>query len=107
MRLLSFNAVLAFVLALPLAPEAFAAGAKQKRSAHHARITQHAKKYGFLPGYRPPEVIERERLVRYWRSRPPWYGPAWPQFHHGRWNGGGYGPCYSSTPIGYIWTCGR
>jgi hypothetical protein len=63
--------------------------------------------YGFLPGYRPPEVIERQRRRDYWASGPHFYGPAWPGFYHGRWNGGGFGPCYTYTPIGYVWNCGK
>lgn len=63
--------------------------------------------YGFLPGYRPPEVVERERLEHYWSSRPRYYGPAWPGFYRGRWNGGGFGPCYTQTPIGPVWNCGK
>jgi hypothetical protein len=58
--------------------------------------------YGFLPGYEPPEVVE-------WRSarvrRPTfWYGD--PGFYRGRWNGGGFGPCWTPTPIGPHWNCG-
>ena len=74
--------------------------------AHKPRVTRwHG--YGFLPGYRPPHVIERERARRYYESGPHWYGPAWPGFYRGRWNGGGFGPCYTYTPIGYMWNCGR
>lgn len=71
------------------------------------RVVRHWHGYGFLPGYRPPEVIERERERRARENGPPWYGPAWPGFYRGRWNGGGFGPCYVSTPIGYMWTCGN
>jgi len=58
--------------------------------------------YGFLPGYEPPEVVE-------WRNarigRPAfWYGG--PGFYRGRWNGGGFGPCWTPTPIGAHWNCG-
>ena len=63
--------------------------------------------YGFLPGYRPPEVIERQRERAYWASGPHYYGPAWPRFYGNRWNGGSFGPCYTYTPIGYIWNCGK
>ena len=63
--------------------------------------------YGFLPGYRPPEVIEWQRRQHYWASGPHFYGPAWPGFVHNRWDGGGLGPCYTYTPIGYIWNCGK
>lgn len=63
--------------------------------------------YGFLPGYQQPPALSDP----YARSRGdpdagtyPWYG--WPRFYRGRWNGGGFGPCYAKTPIGPIWTCG-
>jgi len=70
--------------------------------------TRHWHGYGFLPGYRPPEVIERERALHYYQVYgPQFYGPAWPGFYHGRWNGGGFGPCWTQTPIGPMWNCGR
>jgi hypothetical protein len=58
--------------------------------------------YGFLPGYEPPEVVEwRNARIR----RPAfWYGG--PGFYRGRWNGGGFGPCWTPTPIGPHWNCG-
>ena len=42
---------------------------------------------------------------------PYWYGGGWhyfgdPGFLHGRYNGGSYGPCWTSTPIGLMWNCG-
>lgn len=111
---------------LALAPMAHAAGdaapgkppvqkTKTHKPAHKSahkktrkkRVSRHWHGYGFLPGYRPPEVIEREREERYWASGPHWYGPAWPGFYRGRWNGGGFGPCYTYTPIGYMWNCGK
>jgi hypothetical protein len=62
--------------------------------------------YGFLPGYRPPEVVDREDRLLYWRRNPSyWYG--WPGFYRGRWNGGGFGPCWTQTPIGNVWNCGK
>jgi hypothetical protein len=71
-------------------------------------VSRHWHGYGFLPGYRPPEVIERERAEHYYRVHGPYYyGPAWPGFYRGRWNGGGFGPCWTQTPIGPIWNCGR
>jgi hypothetical protein len=95
------------VVALALAPASMAAAAPKKRPVHRHHVTHHWKGYGFLPGYRPPDVIARQREAHYWRSGPHYYGPAWPRFYHGRWNGGGFGPCYANTPIGYIWTCGK
>lgn len=59
--------------------------------------------YGFLPGFEPQRVVVPvpETLER----RPAfWYGG--PQFYRGRWNGGGFGPCWVQTPIGNHWTCG-
>ncbi len=101
---------LAAALVLTGAPVAFAAADKpaaHKRVPHKKRhVTRHWHGYGFLPGYRPPEVIERQREARYWQSHP-FYGPAWPRFYRGRWNGGGSGPCYTQTPIGPVWTCGK
>jgi hypothetical protein len=70
-------------------------------------VVRHWHGYGFLPGYRPPEVIERQRAEHAWRNGWAFYGPAWPGFYRGRWNGGGFGPCYTQTPIGPMWNCGR
>jgi hypothetical protein len=104
---------LALALMLALAPPALAAPAHKpahKRVVHKKRPVRrhyHWHGYGFLPGYVPPEVAEREREERYRREHPPYYGPAWPGFYHGRWNGGGFGPCWTNTPIGYVWNCGR
>src|ERR1039457_3030519 len=89
--------------AIMLAP-----AATKKRSEHKKNpAPRHWHGYGFLPGYRPPEVIARERAEHYWASGPHYYGPAWPRFYRGRWNGGGFGPCYTQTPIGYMWNCGQ
>jgi hypothetical protein len=111
-------AALAAALALSLALPAVAAPAEQpatsqkrvtaKKPIKKRAVSRHRHRYGFLPGYRPPKVIAEERAERYWEDRPYYYyGPAWPRFYHGRWNGGGFGPCYVLTPIGYMWTCGR
>jgi hypothetical protein len=75
--------------------------------AKHAKPHRIWHGYGFLPGYRPPEVIEWERIHHptNWYGAPAyWYGG--PGFYHGRWNGGGFGPCWISTPIGLHWDCG-
>ena len=64
--------------------------------------------YGFLPGYRQPLPLAE------WRDRSPrhgggdfsrdrryisgseWrYGWGYPQFYRGRWNAGGFGPCWT------------
>ena len=66
----------------------------------HAKRGWHG--YGFLPGYRPPERIESERA----QNRAPAYWYGWPGFYRGRWNGGGFGPCWTQSPIGPHWNCG-
>ncbi|UTD28212.1 hypothetical protein DB459_16245 [Bradyrhizobium sp. WD16] len=72
---------------------------------HRHRAVRGWHGYGFLPGYRTPEQIEIER----WRTGYPqwrlWY--PWPRFYRGRWNGGGFGPCWTQTPIGFVWNCGK
>jgi hypothetical protein len=75
--------------------------------AHSKRhVARHWHGYGFLPGYRPPEQIEWEDAVAAWRRGPAyWYG--YPRFYHNQWNGGGFGPCWTQTPIGNVWNCGR
>lgn len=74
---------------------------------------------GFLPGYRTPAQIERDRRKEYERDRrayfrnggAPIFYYTWgypnPRFYRGRWNGGSFGPCWTVTPIGYQWNCGR
>jgi hypothetical protein len=98
------------VAACLLLAAAVAAEPAPTAPAHKMRhVTRHHwHGYGFLPGYRPPEVIERERAAHYYRLYgPQYYGPAWPGFYRGRWNGGGFGPCWTQTPIGPMWNCGR
>ena len=98
--------VIAIAVALSLAQAALSAPVRHVTKHHH--VVRHWHGYGFLPGYRPPEVIEREREEHYNRVfGPQYYGPAWPRFYRGRWNGGGFGPCYTQTPIGPMWNCGR
>ena len=62
--------------------------------------------YGFLPGYRPPprRPLYGPQDTYYYPGTHPWYG--WPGNYRGRWNGGGFGPCWTKTPIGPIWNCG-
>ena len=43
-------------------------------------------------------VIPRYTLLRGWGGAG---------VYRGRWNGGSFGPCYASTPIGMMWTCGQ
>jgi hypothetical protein len=101
-RILSIPLVFAIILAPALAAPA------AKHPPHKRHYTNHSVPgYGFLPGVRTPAQIERERARRYYASGPHWYGPAIPGFYRGRWNGGGFGPCYTRTPIGYQWNCGK
>ena len=97
--------LIGLVHATAAVPDGVVAGKHAVHKKH--RAVRHWHGYGFLPGYRPPEVIARQRAEHSWESGPHWYGPAWPGFYRGRWNGGGFGPCYQQTPIGYMWTCGR
>lgn len=63
--------------------------------------------YGFLPGYVPPEITRRPKFGSHpWvhDSTYPWWG--YPGFYRGRFNNGGFGPCYTKTPIGPVWNCG-
>jgi hypothetical protein len=107
--------IVAIAMALALAPVAFAAPAEQKAAPSEKRIvpkkrhvTRHWRGYGYLPGVRTPEEIEDARAEHYYRLYGPrYYGPAWPGFYRGRWNGGGFGPCWTQTPIGPMWNCGR
>ncbi len=99
---MSRNFIFVFA-ALLLATTAFADDASKK---HHP--TRHWHGYGFLPGYRPPAMVARERYEHYYRLYGyQYYGPAWPGFYRGRWNAGGFGPCWTRTPIGPMWNCGR
>jgi hypothetical protein len=72
---------------------------------HH--VVRHGRGYGFLPGYRPPEQIQWEDEVAAWRRGPPGYWYGYPRFYRNQWNGGGFGPCWTQTPIGNVWNCGR
>jgi len=100
--------VITVAIVLSFGPVALSAPVQEDQHASKRRVTRHWHGYGFLPGYRPPEVIERERAQHYYRVYgPQYYGPAWPGFYRGRWNGGGFGPCWTQTPIGPVWNCGR
>lgn len=106
--------VLSLVVAVAIAPAVVLSApagatdpAKKSAPAHSKRhVARHWHGYGFLPGYRPPEQIEWEDTVAAWRRGPAyWYG--YPRFYHNQWNGGGFGPCWTQTPIGNVWNCGR
>ncbi len=103
-----FLSVIRVAVIFALVPQALAAPGQDKNSVSKHRISRHWHGYGFLPGYRPPDVIARERAEHHYHLYgPQYYGPAWPGFYRGRWNGGGFGPCWTQTPIGPMWNCGQ
>ncbi len=128
---MSFRPLFALVLALSLAASSLAFAApgdpdapvKKKPAAHKVtrqvphKSARHVPHYTTPPGYRTPERIERERRAEINRSRRAYYRAGgqqiyyWkdpdPRFYRGRWNGGSFGPCWTSTPIGYMWNCGK
>jgi hypothetical protein len=97
-------AVVFAVSAFLLPPTIASAGSTHgKRPPHAGEAQGGGRGYGFLPGYEPPEVVEWHSARV--RRRPAfWYGG--PGFYRGRWNGGGFGPCWTPTPIGPHWNCG-
>ena len=85
--------------------------AKAQRKARRGQ----PRSYGFLPGVRTPEQIEHQRRAdarRGWIVFDGWgnvyrYGIPGAGFHRGRWSGGTLGPCWTQTPIGPLWNCGK
>jgi len=110
------TALLAAFLAVAMMP--VSASAKQT-----TRVTVHPKTrwhgYGFLPGYHPslaesqgipilgrePRRYEQRYINLYTGQVGYGWGP--PGFYRGQWNGGSFGPCWTSTPIGMMPTCGQ
>lgn len=108
--------IVAALLSAALAGQASAAPAPEKR-----KVVRPWKGHGFLPGYRTPQQIARERArgqaryvvyevrrvgpYRIVEPARPWVG--WPGYTRGRWSNGNVGPCWAQTPIGPVWTCGR
>jgi hypothetical protein len=89
--------------------------AKQVRTAKKPRVVvRRSRDFGFLPGYRHPDMRDRpEKTYHYWRGRD------WNGFPIGSWGTGGFGgmwyrghytqgigPCWTRTPIGPMWNCG-
>jgi hypothetical protein len=95
---------LSIAAALAVAASMMAAATASAADAHHGKRAANRPwhGYGFLPGYEPPEVVEWRR--DFGRRPAYWYGG--PRFYRGRWNGGGFGPCWTQTPIGPHWNCG-
>jgi hypothetical protein len=97
------------------------------RSAHPHITVRRKHGLGYLPGFGPKGVYaERPRERLYGQpysatgysatgySLPPFYTwdgdryyPGRPRFSGSRWNGGSFGPCYTQTPIGPMWNCGK
>lgn len=115
-------ASIAASLLLSVAAVAVPAAAREARPAKtKVYVTKRLwRGYGFLPGYRPwVNGLDRQgRVIRQARIRadPPrfydyygnaHYGWGYPGFARGRWNGGSFGPCWTSTPIGMMPTCGQ
>jgi len=97
--------------ALCLVPTVVVATSAEHGKRHAGSKSKHAwHGYGFLPGYRSPEQIERERAPAptgvYFPGFPGYNFYGGPGFYRGRWNGGGFGPCWTQTPIGPHWNCG-
>jgi hypothetical protein len=99
---ISIAAILAIAASTLVAATASAGDAH--RAAHHGKpaVNRPWHGYGFLPGYEPPEAVEWRR--DFGRRPAYWYGG--PGFYRGRWNNGGFGPCWTQTPIGNHWNCG-
>jgi hypothetical protein len=104
--------VLAVAPMLPLAAHDALAAGKKKPTTITVTKKHVWKGYGFLPGYpRSERERQREKLAterRYigWDGRV-YYGFGGPGFYRGQYNGGSFGPCWTSTPIGLMWNCGR
>lgn len=99
------------VLLLPATTQDAPAAAKQKKPAK-VTVKKHVwKGYGFLPGYprsereRRRDKLMSERRYYTWDGRVL-YGFGRPGFYGGQYNGGSFGPCWTSTPIGLQWNCG-
>ena len=116
-RLLSLTALLlAFAVAAPTLAEA--ANPPKKKPG----VTRHVKRWTTPPGYRTPEQIEREEFKEWRRDRAIarrhntpqayfyYYNPN-PYYYSGRFAsnrfGARSGPCWTQTPIGPVWNCGK
>jgi hypothetical protein len=109
-------------VAMSLPPPAAASAATTGKQVQRTKIKVHPRRwhgYGFLPGYRPqlaeinglPVLGPDPRRKREWRYWDYYgnvrYGWGQPGFYRGRYNGGSFGPCWTSTPIGMMPTCGQ
>ena len=116
--------LLALCLILPVTAHDAAAATRKKPRATVTKITitnngiserRVAKRpwrgYGFLPGYPPTARELRYRRDATYRRFYSWDGQVYrgfggPGFYGGQYNGGSIGPCWTNTPIGFIYNCG-
>jgi hypothetical protein len=61
----------------------------------------HDPPYGYYGPYQ-----EYRRWGYYWYPTRTVWSLGGPGFYQNRYNGGGFGPCYTRTPIGPVWNCG-
>jgi hypothetical protein len=109
----TYSLALAIAACLSLPTLAFTTPGHGKR-----HIVHHWHGYGFLPGYhQPPDNSVPTYAAKASGRRIPAYTPSYwydggryyygePGFFRGRYNGGSFGPCWTSTPIGLMWNCG-
>jgi hypothetical protein len=108
---------LVLCLALPAVTDPASAVPRARIKVYPSR---HWHGYGFLPGYHQPPAltdwraqneISAYQASREWRyygwNGEPHYGFGHPGYYRGRYNGGSFGPCWTSTPIGMMPTCGQ
>ena len=115
-------AVMAALLAPAQAKSADTHTESHAKSRTKVTVRPHWHGYGFLPGYHQPPGLSdwhdragrhgdisgryERRYLNLWTGQ--WnYGWGRPGFYHGQWNGGGFGPCWTWTPIGMMPTCGQ
>ena len=113
---MTLRLLLTLAASLLLALSAHDALAAPKKKPAKVTVKKHVwKVYGFLPGY--PRTERERRRDRYYATGgnpryidwwgEPRYGWGRPGFYGGQYNGGSFGPCWTSTPIGLQWNCGR
>ncbi|MGJ4959580.1 hypothetical protein ACQR1H_28345 [Bradyrhizobium sp. HKCCYLRH2015] len=115
--------IVSIVMLLLLVPALATAAPSHKRKAHRWQG------YGFLPGYKqppnnslplyadkeamrngPPRGSRRHWYIdgtpKYMLYNGEWHYFGQPGFYRGHYNGGSFGPCWTRTPVGMVWTCG-
>lgn len=109
---MTFKPLLAVAVSLAMTIAAHDALAASKKKTPRVTVKKHVwKGYGFLPGYPRNERERRrdrdmtDRRFIGWDGRV-YYGFGRPGFYGGQYNGGSIGPCWTSTPIGFIYNCG-